>query len=81
MRWEAATIRRLPAERHLIAVNYWRRALHSGFCLGVGAQPDDGDDQEANHHDDDDEHPDDRPEQSREIGRLHAWVEQQKHGK
>ena len=56
-----------------------------GTRLGLGlvarAQPDDGDDEEANHHNGYDEHPDQSPEQPREIGRLDACFEQQEHRK
>ena len=56
------------------------RGTQLSFCLVARAQPDDGEDQEANHHDGYDEHPNESPEQPREVGRLRACFEQQEHG-
>src|SRR5262245_448830 len=80
-RREDPNISPFTVERNFVAVNYSRKR-HSalGLCLVARAQPDDGEDHEANHHDGYDDHPNESPEQPREVGGLHACFEQQEHG-
>src|SRR5678816_553085 len=70
--WENATIRRFRLSAILMPATSHARRASLGFRLVARTQPDDGNDEEANHHDGYDEHPDQSPEQPREVGRLHA---------